>query len=191
MASARTPRWPLSAPRSQPGPPSPRGRGGQGVRSHVARRLTVRGFVGYDSSVAGDTSSLAHVPVAQWIERWFAEPKIGGSSPLGYTRTPRRVSRRGFFLSRSPHPSPTTRGEDGKPLSHGERGWGEGSSDALALQRLFDSLAQVSQRAEQVGVGRCGVERVERSAQLTGARGQPRHQLQVLRILDHLTHQIA
>lgn len=26
-----------------------------------------------------------YVPVAQWIERWPAEPEIGGSSPLGHT----------------------------------------------------------------------------------------------------------
>ena len=32
----------------------------------------------------------------------------------------------------------------------------------LALERLFETLAQVGQRAEQVGVGRGGVERVER-----------------------------
>src|SRR5689334_15690532 len=25
-----------------------------------------------------------YVPVAQWIERWPAEPEIGGSSPLGH-----------------------------------------------------------------------------------------------------------
>ncbi len=26
-----------------------------------------------------------HAPVAQWIERWPAEPKVRGSTPLGRT----------------------------------------------------------------------------------------------------------
>ena len=52
----------------------------------VALCLTALVCVGYHTFVACDDTSRAHVPVAQWIERWFAEPKIGGSSPLGYTR---------------------------------------------------------------------------------------------------------
>lgn len=26
-----------------------------------------------------------HAPVAQWIERWLAEPEVRGSNPLGRT----------------------------------------------------------------------------------------------------------
>ena len=32
-------------------------------------------------------ASPLYVPVAQWIERWPAEPEIGGSSPLGHAKT--------------------------------------------------------------------------------------------------------
>src|SRR5579884_81700 len=45
---------------------------------------------------------VALVPVAQWIERWPAEPKAGGSNPLGHAPSrsvPRRDARRGLFLS--------------------------------------------------------------------------------------------
>ncbi len=28
--------------------------------------------------------SIPFAPVAQWIERWSPEPKVGGSTPLGH-----------------------------------------------------------------------------------------------------------
>ena len=27
---------------------------------------------------------FAYVPIAQWIEHWIADPRVGGSNPLGH-----------------------------------------------------------------------------------------------------------
>ena len=60
----------------------------------------------YNSGRGSASAMSCHVPkdvpVAQWIERWPAEPEIGGSSPLGHATSPRAVAPAGHFRARAP-----------------------------------------------------------------------------------------
>ena len=50
-----------------------------------AQHLRIRG--GLPPRSDGDRRSTELAPVAQWIERWLPEPCVGGSNPLGCTKT--------------------------------------------------------------------------------------------------------
>ena len=62
-------------------------------RSHsgLVRRFA-KPLKGVSSSEGSNPSlsaiAVAHVPVAQWIERQVADLKVGGSSPLGHASPP-------------------------------------------------------------------------------------------------------
>ena len=64
-------------------------------RSHsgLVRRFA-KPLKGVSSSEGSNPSlsatAVAHVPVAQWIERQVADLKVGGSSPLGHANPPDR-----------------------------------------------------------------------------------------------------